>query len=255
VRCDRDAICHCSPLPLPPSGRGQLFYNQDSRRAEGERHAPRPSWHHGNHGVQEEPGSPPPTAPPLACHHDHAPLQLVRPQYPSPVPGTLPAGLPSWGHYVFALEADTWGKVCEVLQQPRAGVWELTAMTGEGKQYRSLGALAAAGIILDPGESTFVELATLRADDLVRLQPGAWLNDNVIAAFLHQVTRRALRHGHDSFIFSSFIWTQYLSTGFSAVQRWLPTKGKPLLQRRFIAIPMNSRVSSHYHATASVVTS
>ena len=117
----------------------------------------------------------------------------------------------------------------------------VTVMTGFARTARPPSVMQTAGF--GPEESAFVQVDVLDKGTLVRLQTGQWLNDTLVAAFLHQVLRRAVRRGQDDIhIFSSFFWTKYQLNGAQSVTRWLPTTGKPLFERRFIVLPISLEV-------------
>ncbi|GKY91404.1 hypothetical protein MPSEU_000112700 [Mayamaea pseudoterrestris] len=80
---------------------------------------------------------------------------------------------------------------------------------------------------------------TLLAEDFLLLEPGEWLNDNVIDFVLRWISRN--NDGKDSHFFSTHFYTKLADHGVDAVASWTSRKNRELniFEKKMIFIPIN----------------
>lgn len=80
-------------------------------------------------------------------------------------------------------------------------------------------------------------------DDLRTLNPGAWLNDNVIDAFLSALTETSTET--KSFAFSTHFFSRLENDGYKAVRRWAIRQKVDVFKMDKVLVPIN-RGNTHW---------
>jgi hypothetical protein len=83
------------------------------------------------------------------------------------------------------------------------------------------------------------QLVEITEEDIKTLEPGKFVNDNIVDFWMRWIQRKELPNESHVHIFSTHFYTELAREGYDGVARWTAKKGINIFQKKLILIPIN----------------
>ena len=83
------------------------------------------------------------------------------------------------------------------------------------------------------------QLVEITEEDIKTLEPGKFVNDNIVDFWMRWIQRKELPNESHVHIFSTHFYTELAREGYDGGPRWTAKKGINIFQKKLILIPIN----------------